>query len=176
MREGALAELDVAPGRVRVAFDLAKLRRADRDHRFVHGQFDGVLDLVRKFGSFGGKKLDAIVFERIMRSADDHTGAGARGAREIGDSRCRHRPEQANVYTRRREACFQRALQQITGHTRVLADEHLGVVRPGLAQHLAGGPTELEHGLRGDRLLAHAAANAIGAEIFFAHTLSPVRG
>ena len=51
VREGALAEFDVAPGRVVDAVRLPELRRCDAGNRLAHAALDRVLDLIGKLGA-----------------------------------------------------------------------------------------------------------------------------
>ena len=69
-RKRTFAELDVPPRRVVDAARLAELRRCDAFERRIHACLDRGFDVVRQLGSRGGKELDAVVVERIVRRAD----------------------------------------------------------------------------------------------------------
>src|SRR5438105_5985300 len=168
-RKRALAEFDVAAGGVVDAARLAKLRRRRARERHFHRALDFRFDGVRQLGAGRRKKLDAVVVERIMRSADHDARGEAQRARQIGDSRGGQRAAQIDIDARGGESGLERSLEQIAGDSRVLADQYAGplaaprAVRRG--QRTSGRPAELQDDLGGDRRLAHATANAVGTEI-----------
>src|SRR5690606_3323675 len=110
-------------------------------------------------------ELDAIVLVRIVRRADHDARAGARGARQIGDRRRRHGPEQPDVHAGGAKAAFERRLEQIARNARVLADQDRARIGARPAEDAPGGPAELQAGFRRNRLFADAAADAVRAEV-----------
>jgi len=165
VREGALAKFDVAPAGVVITLGLAERIGSRGRQRLLHHVFDGQLHVIRQLGALRREKLDAIVVVRIVRGGDHDAGAGAGGAREIGDRRRGHRPEQADVHAGGGESRLKQGFQQITGDTRVLADQNLGVFGAALAKDATGGPAELEHRFRRDGFFTHFPADTVGAEI-----------
>jgi hypothetical protein len=100
--KSAFAELDVACRRVLDTPRASELAGLDGLDRLVETRLDGFLDTVRQLLPAGGKELDAVVLERIVRCADDDAGARPRGACKVGDSRGRHRTDQQHIDPRRR--------------------------------------------------------------------------
>ena len=166
--DGALAEFDIAPGRVVDSGSLADGLRGNRGHFLVEFGLDGEFDRVGQFGALPGEELDAVVVEGIVGGADDDAGLGAQGARQIGDGRRGHGSEQADVDAGGGDAGFQRRFEHVTRNARVLADKNPVAAVADAAEHLARGPTELQHEVGSDRRRAHPAADAVGAEIAFA--------
>ena len=158
----ALAELDVAPARVVDAERPAKLQGVDPHRRLLQQPLDGGLPFVRQLVAFAVEQLDAVVLVAVVRAADDDAGVGAECSGEVRDRRRRHRAEQADVDSGRYQAGFQHRFDHVAGDARVLADHHLRGVAVG--QRLADGPAQAKAEVRGDRRLADAPANAIGAE------------
>ena len=171
VRVRALAELDVAAGGIVDAERLAQLLRGYAGDRLTHAALDRLLDRAGELGTGGGKELDAVIFEWIVRGADHDAGGQAQRAREIRDRGCGQRPGEIDVDAGRRQTRFERGFEQIAGDARVLADQYgRCFARPPCrfrGEHAAGGVAELEHELGGDRRLAHAPAHAIGAEVAF---------
>ncbi|MNE61657.1 hypothetical protein D3C80_1568850 [compost metagenome] len=89
------------------------------------------------------------------------------GPGQVGDGRRRHRPQQQDIGTRRRQASLQRRLEHVTGNPRVLADQNPALAL--LAKCHAGRPTKLEHEIRGNWKLADTPTNTVGTEIFSSH-------
>ena len=83
------------------------------------------------------EELDAVVLKGIVRGGDDHAGVGAQAAREKGDTRRRHRPDQQHVDTHRADARGERALEHVAGEARVLADDDLVLAAGAPHQHVA---------------------------------------
>ena len=98
-----------------------------------------------------------------MRGADDNARTGARGAREIGDSGGRQGAEKADVDPGGGKAGFEGRFQQVSRYPGVLADQDF-LAAAGGGEYAPGRPAELHHRLRGERLFAYAAADAIGAK------------
>src|SRR4051794_794052 len=72
--KGTFAKLNVAPARVADTARLAELCRGHRSDRCVEPCLYLLLNGIGKFGASGGKKFDAVIFERIVRSRDDNSG------------------------------------------------------------------------------------------------------
>ncbi|MCY1412218.1 hypothetical protein D9M71_276180 [compost metagenome] len=168
-RHAALAELDVAAGRVVDPRRLAQLRRLDHAHRRIEQLLDHQLDLVRQLGSLAGEELDAVVVVRIVRGTDDDPGIGMEGAGQVGHRRGGHRTEQHHVGARGNQSGLQGRLEHVAGDPRVLADQYLAVALA--TERHAGGPAQPEHELGGDRKFADPSANAVGTKIFSAHSI-----
>lgn len=174
VREGALAEFDVAALGVGHAARAAQFFRADAAQRLVHRLLDGGLDVVGQLHAMGGEELDAVVLVRIVRGADHDTGGQAQRARQVGHGRRRDGPGQQHVDTGGRQAGFQGGFQHVAGNAGVLADHDLGPVAAAPAgvlamfarQHPAGGiaQTQREGGV--DHRAADFAAHAVGTKIF----------
>ncbi len=166
-RYAALAELDVATGRIVDARDLANPRRVDHGHRSIEQLLDHGLELIGQLGAGAGKELDAVVVVRIVRSTDDNAGAGLEGSRQIGDTRCRHGTEQHDVRTGGGQTGLQRRLEHVARVARVLADQH--PTAAAAAKGDACRPAQLEHEIRRNGIGPDLAANAIGSEILSCH-------
>ena len=142
-------------------------------------RLDRRFDVVRQLGAGGGKELDAVVVERIVRRADHDARREPQRARQVGDAGRGQRPAKIDVDARGREARLERSFQHVAGDARVLADQDAGPVaarwppprdarrRP--RQRAPGRLAQLQHELGRDRRFAHAAAHAVGAEIFAFH-------
>ena len=171
-RERALAELDIARGRVLDAPRLAELGGGHALQRPGELALDGALRGIGKLAPRPGKELDAVVVVGIVRSADHYAGGESQRPREIGDRRGRHGSDEQGVHAGGGQAGFESGLEHVAGNPRVLADQHGGVLYPFLLparEHLARGVAQLHHEIRRDRGLPYLAANAVGAEVFSAH-------
>ncbi len=170
-RHAALAELDVATGRIVDPRCLAQLCRLDHSHRRIDQLLDHQLDLVGKLGSATGKELDAVVVMGIMRGADDDAGLGMEGTRQVSNRWRRHRPQQQHIGARSRQPRLQRRLEHVARNSGVLADQDAALAL--LAEGHACRPAQLEHKIRGNRRLPNMSANAVGAEILSSHDVFP---
>ena len=167
--EGALAELDVTAGGIVDALRLAKFGGLHALELVIQLGLDGQLHFIGQLGAIGGEELDAVVVIRVVGGADDDASLGTEGASQVGHRRRRHGAHQYGLEARSGEARFQRRFQHVAGDPGVLADQHLlGAL---LGEHLAGGPTQLHHEIRGDRKFANLAADTIGAKILSGHCL-----
>ena len=180
--KSALAEFDVAPARIVDAERLAQLLRRHAGDRAVHAALDRVLDLVGKLRPRGGKELDAVVVEGVVRRADDDARGKAQRPRQVRHCGCGQGAREIDVDAGGREPGFERRLEKISGNARVLADEHrrriAGLALRFVHQHASRGVAEPEHQLGRNRLLTHAAAHTVGTEIAFlrhvtAHLIQP---
>ena len=98
--------------------------------QFRLGQLDGPgcqlgnaeLDGIIKLEPIRAEQLDAIIVMRVVACRNHHPEMGAKRACQIGDARCRHRPEQAAVHADGGESCNKRRFHHIAGHSGVLAD------------------------------------------------------
>src|SRR5689334_10209995 len=174
LRERALAELEVTALGVVHALGLTQVRGGRDRERRIEQRLDLALDRVRELHAVGGEELDAVVVVRIVRGRDHHARREAQRAREERDRRCGHRSHQQRVDACRREPGFERGLEHVARDARVLADEDRGtraVRRRDVCarEDLAGGVAELQDEIGRDGRLAHAAANAVGAEEFAGH-------
>ena len=101
-----LAELDVAPGGVIDADRLAEPIRRHGFQRLVELVLDFGLDLVGEFQPFRREELDAVILVGIVRRRDHDPGIGPERARQIGDARRGHRPQQRDISPGGREPRF----------------------------------------------------------------------
>jgi hypothetical protein len=185
-RHRALAGFHVAADGVAGAHGLAELVGRHGAERLVERGLDRQLGGVVEFLAFGREELDAVVVVRVVRGTDDDAAVGAERAREVRHRRRRHRPHQLHVHARSDQAGLQRGLEHVVRDARVLADHHLRLAplpaRPrirahaGLAQGMAVGVAQPQHEIRRDRALAHAPADAVGAEVFSCHRVSELLG
>ena len=126
------------------------------------------LGLVGELVAVGIEQLDAVVVEGIVRGRDHHAEVGAQRAREHGDRRRRHRPEQEHVHADGGEARHQRRLDHVARQPRVLADhDAMAVLAAG--EQLARRPCRPAARSRTSWVRVGASANAIGAEQFTRH-------
>lgn len=102
---------------------------------------------------------------RIVGGADHDSGGSPEGARQIGNGRCRHRPQQPDVDTGRGQAGLQRRLEHVAGKTGVLADQHTVALTVPL-ERLAGGPPQLQHELRRNGKISHLPADSVRSKVF----------
>ena len=174
--KGALAELDVATARIVHAKSLSEIRRWHAVDRLIHGSLDRFFNRIGQLGAGLGEELDAVIFERIVRRADDDTCGESQRAREIRYRRSGQRSGEINVDARGRQYRFERRFQQVTRDARVLADKHrrrgARPARRFRCQHAPRGVPKAQNELRCDRRLAHAAANAVSTEIGLDHVMS----
>ena len=114
------------------------------------------------------EELDAVVRIRVVAGADHHPQLGALGAGEIGHRWRGQGAEQQHIDTGRIEARLQGRLEHVARNAGVFANQDLG---PGvvLLEHLPHRVGQHQHKIRGDRGLAHGAADAIGSKILSAH-------
>ena len=133
----------------------------------VDQPLDVLLDLVGKFVAVRAEQLDAVVVKWVVRRRNHHAEIGAHGARQHGDGRRRHRPEQQHVHADRGEARDQRGLDHVTGKPRVLADYH-PMAMLAAPEHKPGCLPGLERQLRCDHAIG-AATNAVSAKILAGH-------
>ncbi len=174
VREGALAELDVAARRVVDPARAPQLFGRHAMHRRLELGLDRQFDLVRQLVAGGREELDAVVVVWIVAGRDHHAGGQPQRAGQIGHTGRRQRAGQQHMDAGRGKARFQRGFQHIAGDPRVLADQHRGLaLRARLAkrQHAPRRIAEPHHEVRRDRRLADPAAHAIGAEVFACHPI-----
>ena len=167
--KSALAELDIPPLRI---IDAPRAAHGFGGHTLEIAPevaLDLLLDGVAELVALARKELNTVVEVRVVRSRNHDAGLRTVGARQIGDGRGRQRPEQVGFDTSRSKPGFERRLEQITGTTRVLADQHARAMRP--AEHATGRPAQLQRELRGHRGLADTTANAVRAEELSAHAV-----
>src|SRR4029077_19057813 len=103
-RERALAELDVAAAGVFDAAGFPEARRILAADGALELRLDVHLDAVGKLAALRGKKLDAVVLIRVVRSADHDPGLQAQRPGQIGDRWGRQRSGQHHVNPRRGES------------------------------------------------------------------------
>jgi hypothetical protein len=94
------------------------------DWRFVDERLDGLLDFIGQLAASTVEELDAVVIKRVVRSGDNHAKIAAEVLRHEGDARGGQRPDELHIDARSDEASLQSTLEQIAGHTGVLANEH----------------------------------------------------
>ncbi len=175
-----LAELDVAPGGVIDADRLAEPIRRHGFQRLVELVLDFGLDLVGEFQPFRREELDAVILVGIVRRRDHDPGIGPERARQIGDARRGHRPQQRDIGPGGREPRLQCRFEHVPGNSRVFTDDHLGPRRLGgllsdlmaaklARQHSAHGPAQLQHEVGSDGILSDSAADTVGTEITSTH-------
>jgi hypothetical protein len=171
--KGALAELDVAPGRVVDASRFSELRRFLAADFPAEALLDFRFDGIGQLAAVGRKELDAVVFVGVMRRADDHASLQPQGAREVGDRRSRQGPGEHHVHPGRGESRLERRLEHVSGDARVFPDQNGRVRAPGqrraLHQHLARREAQAHHEFRRDRRLAYPAAHPVSSEVLSAH-------
>ncbi len=85
--KGTLAKLDITRRGILDPASTPQLARLDRVEGKIQPRLDRFLHAVRQFLPAGGKELDAVVFERIVRCRDHHPGLQTQRARQIGHSR-----------------------------------------------------------------------------------------
>ena len=166
--EAALAELDVAPGRVLEPPGLAQRSRIRPYRRFSQGRLHRQFPGIGQLGTLGAEELDAVVGKRVVAGADDHTQRGALGTGQVSHARRRQRAQQHHVHTGRVEAAFQRAFEHVARNAGVLADQHGG---PGLElfEYPAHRVRQTQYKVGRNRRLANRATNAVGAKVFSCH-------
>ncbi|MCY1392926.1 hypothetical protein D9M71_78100 [compost metagenome] len=169
-RHTALAEFDIAAGCIIDTRDLAELARLDHRHWRIEQFLDHQLDFIRQFGALAGKELDAIIVMGVVRCTDDDARIGMKGSGQIGNCRRGHRPQQHHIGASGGKAGLQRGFEHVARDARVLADQHLAGAQT--TKGHAGGPTELEHEIRCNRVLANTTANAVSTKVFSAHKCS----
>ena len=125
--------------------------------------FDFSLDIVGQLETVGAEDLDAVVLERIVGRADDHTGVGAHARRDEGDGRRRQRPHQHDVRAGRDDARFEGALEHVAGQSRVFADDDAAAFAA-LAKVLGDGAAERQGHLGGHGVLVRDTTDSVGAE------------
>ena len=128
---------------------------------------DGFLELVRELLAFGIEELDAVVVVRVVRGADDDAEIGAEFLLRYRDCRCRQRPGEQHVDAGCDEARFERGLEHVARHARVLADQDGAALR---REHARGCARKPQSEVDGHRLGADSAPNAVGAEIAPPHS------
>ena len=156
-------EAQLARQRALGEFDVAFLRAFDSrctanclggDQQFGGVGVDQLLDLllgvVRQLVAFGIEQLDAVVVERVVRGRDHDAEVGAQRARQHGDGRRRHRPEQKHVHADRGEARHERGLEHVAGQAGILADDD-AVPVVAVLEDLARGHADLQRHLRRHR-------------------------
>ena len=127
-REGTLGVFNVAAKRVVDAHRLANGvgGRADALDVAAENQlFDLPLDVVVEFVAVRTKKFNAVVVIRIVRRGDDDAGVGAQAARDIGDAGGGQRSDEQHIDSHRENARGDGVFEQVTGKSRVLADDDL---------------------------------------------------
>ena len=164
-RNGALAELDVAPVGVVDPLHLAERGRVDGAQRPLEFRLDCFFDVVRKLIAIGREELDAVVLIGVMRCGDDDTGRGAKGPCEIGHTGRGHRPEQPDVCPRRHQARLQGRLEHVARDPRIFSDQNLPAIPVALAEDPSRRPTELQDEVRSDHPLPDAPADPVRPEI-----------
>ncbi len=97
--KGAFTEFDVATPGILKLFGFANPVRRHRIHFPAQLGLNGQLHLIGQFFSFRAEKLDAIIVIGVMGRTDDNAGGSPVGARQIGDGRCWHGPQQHDVHT-----------------------------------------------------------------------------
>ena len=123
---------------------------------------DALLELIGELAAAGVEELDAVVVVEIVRGADDDAEVAVEAPRHVGDAGRRQRPDQHHVHAGGDEARLERRLEHVARQARVLADEHRAALG---RQHARRGARQLQREIHGHRVLADAAAHAIGAEI-----------
>ena len=88
--DGALAELDIAPGGIVDPMRLAEMGRGHGHKRRLERLLDPRLDLIRQLHAVAPEELDAVVVVGVVGSADDNPGLGAKRPRQVRDPRRRH--------------------------------------------------------------------------------------
>ncbi len=142
-------------------------------HVGVDQRFDLVLDVVGQLVAVGSEQLDAVVVEGVVRGGDHDAEIGAHRARQHGDRRRGHRPEQQHVHADGGEARDQSRLDHIAGQPGILADDDAVAVFAA-AEDKPGGLAHLQRQFRRDHAVG-AAANAVCAEILPNHNKWPHR-
>ena len=153
--EGALAELDVATARIFDTHGPPEIRSTDTGHFVIDAGLNGLLDLIREFGTLSREKLDAIIVVRVVRCRDDNPRLQAQGTGQVGDRRCRNRPDQAGIDAGCRETGLESGFQHVTREPGVLADQYRRTLAARHAastqQNLAGSVAETHDKIRRDR-------------------------
>ena len=170
--EGALAEFDVATGGVVEPERLAKVLRLHASDSLVHRTLDRMLDGVGQLGTRGGEELDAVVFERIVRCADDDACRESQRARQIRDRGRGQRPGEIHVDAGGGEPRLQRRFHQVARNARVLADQHrrrlAHAIRELRREDAPSGVAEPQNQLGRYRRFADTTTHAIRTKVFLA--------
>ena len=95
--KGALAEFDVATGRIVQATGLAQHVRICADQWTVERGLDLELNRIGQLLAMAIEKLDAVVFKRVVRGADHDACGQPQRLGQIGNRRSRHGPCQDNI-------------------------------------------------------------------------------
>ncbi len=168
--ESALGEFDVARLRIVDAFGAADAigRREAGFKTAIHQAFDLHLGLVGELEAVGAEKLDAVVFEMIMRGGDHHAQIGAQRARQHGDGGRRQRAELEHVHADRGEARDEGGFDHVAGEARILADHHAVLVFAA-GEDAPGRHAGLHRDLGRHRERIGEPANAVRAEKLAGH-------
>ena len=81
-----------------------------------------MLDLIGQFGAIRVEQLDAVVVVRVVRGADDDTGAGIQFPGQLGDGGGRLGAQQQDIDACCGQAGLQRRLEHVAGTASILAD------------------------------------------------------
>jgi len=111
--ESALAEFDVATACVGHPPRLAQPGRFGAAHRLIEAGLDFGLDRIGQLGPAGGKELDPVIVERVVRSGDHHPGLQAQRAGQVGHRRGRNRPGEDDVDTRCGKPGLERGFEHV---------------------------------------------------------------
>jgi hypothetical protein len=170
LRKGALRKFDVAGLRVVDALGAADLARLGKTlfEPLLHQRFDLHFAFVGQLLSVGAEKLDAVVFELIVRRGNHHAQIRAQRTREHGHGRRRQRAEQEHIHAHGGEARHQRGLDHIAGQPRVLAD-HDAMAMVAAGEDAAGGHAGFQGDFRRHRVAVGPSAYAVGPEQLAGH-------
>src|SRR4030095_7806647 len=167
----ALAELDVASGGVIDAACLAQRGRGCCHDRVFQPALYLLFGRIGQLFAARGEELDAVIFERVVGSADDDTRLQAQGTGQVSDCGGRERPAQVDVDSGGRQARLQGGFQHVAGDSGVFADQdrrRVACARVGDAagENLTGRVAEVHHKLGGNGQFSDFAAHTVGAEVF----------
>ena len=87
---GTLAEFDITSGCIIDTFGFTQLRWFNTLHGFFQHGFNGCFQFVWQLGALGGKELDTVVSEAIVRRTDDNARIGVECAGQVGNGRGGH--------------------------------------------------------------------------------------
>ena len=160
--------VDIAPARILDTASPADILARGQRQFVCQQAFDGQLVLVGKLEAVRPEQFDAIVFIRIVTGRDHHANIRTQFARQQGDGRRWHRPQQDHVHAHTGKARGHRVFQHITRKPRVLADDNPVAVRAALKQTARGLP-HLHRHRGGHRALIGAPANTVSAEVLPTH-------
>jgi len=132
-------------------------------------RFNLALDIIRELEPVGTEKLDAIIFEKIMRGGNHNAQIATQGASEHGNRGSGYGTKQHHIHAHRGETCDHGIFDHITAEARILADDDTMTMVAALENDTCRLP-DLERKLGRDEPIG-APANAVCAEKLPAHGL-----